>query len=234
MDKNTSTLSVRHRLKKEILVAILAVLAAILACNAPLTSQVDVNPIDSTPIPTQPLGQPPTLAPIRIEGTESSDEIDFSVVQDGEERPGSTSEIRTPVATLIVTIDREPTESPARLTRDAFVLQPTSTLDPNVSGTLNPPTPTPEGLIDFSYEINWVISDEDDSVVIATVEVEASGGDEVYQYFWNDREIEGPEFEIEAEVCQSIIASLRVSSGDGQRKNKAVISETPCPGEIES
>ncbi|MEM7799650.1 MAG: hypothetical protein AAF633_10715 [Chloroflexota bacterium] len=221
-------------MKQEILVAIIALSLAILACNAPLTSQADVNPVDETVEATRPIGQPPTLAPIRIEGTDASDNIDFGVVSEENETPAPEGAVRTPAATLIITIDREPTESPAQLTQEAFALPPTSTLDPNVSGTLNPPTPTPEGLINFSYEINWVISEEDDMVVIATVEVTATGGDDTYRYYWNDREKEGPEFEIEAEVCQNMIASLRVSSGDGQRKNKAVISETPCPGSIGS
>lgn len=109
----------------------------------------------------------------------------------------------------------------------AVQMAPTATLRAAERPTAEP-TATLAPLA-LAYQIAWRIDPQDSAFAVATVRLQAQGGNGVYTYYRDEIRMPGPEFEYRWGSCRANPGSFRVESGDGQTLKLDYYTEAPCP-----
>ena len=158
----------------------------------------------------QPL-MPPTLPPESAEAGNESTGVENSV---GEANP-------TPNATATLL----PTSGES--TEETLVLAPTVTPRATPGGVES--SAGESGPLELEYEISWELNSADTAFALATVTLNATGGDGEYTFFRDDIPTGGSQFVYRWGSCKTNPGSFRVDSGDGQSVKLDYYEESPCP-----
>lgn len=171
----------------------------VLACNLPLAPRA------------QPL-TPPTLPPESAEVGSNSSGVENNV--------GETNPVPNATATLL------PTSSES--TDDSLQLAPTVTPRATPGGT-DGNAGGADGPLELTYEVAWELNSADTAFALATVTLNATGGDGEYTFFRDDIPTGGSQFVYRWGSCKANPGSFRVDSGDGQSVKLDYYEESPCP-----
>lgn len=198
-----------------IMVALL--LGAALACNMPVAEETIPEPgspeaspsADETGEPAASPEQATLAAPQTVPAS-----IETEEAQEGN---GQFAPTFTPIEPPTLAASLTPSATPSR--------RPTFTPRPGVTAT----TAEAGGPLTFSHNITWRLKDAAAKIAIATVTINAKGGDGDYTYYRDDLPVDGPVFEYEWATCRGNPGSLRVDSGDGQTRRIEYFENPPCP-----
>jgi hypothetical protein len=197
---------------------IIAVLfLTILACNAPVSQPTE------TPGPTETSAEPAAVDSPQV--TLGAPETIPAVM----ETESSDTAQDTPKPTF--TAINQPTLIPTRTSSPTRV-SPTNQPQ-NDQGTTAPKI-SPEatengGPLTFDYHISWRFKEGNAQKSIATVTITAKGGGGDYTYYRDGFVVDGPQFEYEWSSCSGNPGTFRVTSADGQSRDKQYYSDPPCP-----
>lgn len=184
-------------------------LLATLACNAPLGGATVPAP------PTLVTLSATTLSPASP-GTALATGAPLDTIAPGV----------LPTFTPITSGGTPPAEPSLQATSLTPVVVTSSTTTP-APGTTT--APAPQGILSFTYTISWSISEQNPFIAVASVTMNAQGGDGVYTYYRDDLKQDGSVFSYQWATCRGNPGSLRVDSGDGQSVRYDYYETPPCP-----
>lgn len=196
-------------------IMVILLIAAALACNAPVAEESITGTPEASPDVEEP-GQPsatPEQATLGAPQTVPASIQTEEAREDGDGLVPTFTPIEPPTLAATLTPSREPTR------------RPSSTPRPGVTVT----TEDAGGPLSFTYSINWRLKDASAKVAIATVNFFVKGGSGEYTYYRDDLEVDGPQFEYEWATCSGNPGSLRVDSSDGQTYREEYFQNPPCP-----